>query len=102
MEQNGLTYNYEELINKSEEINLFAVNLDKHLITLSNLNKKISNNFFNEQANTIYKSLEYLNNKSAEIQESLIAFSRAIHDDIAPTYKEIESKAQEKVDSYYE
>ncbi len=102
MEENGLTYSYEELINKSEEINLFATNIDKHLITLANLNKKISNNLSSEQANSIYKSLDYLNSKSSDIQNALIAFSKSIHDDIAPTYKEIENKAKEKADSYYE
>ena len=101
MSTNTLTYSYDELIQRSEEIELFANNFDKELSVLKNNVTKMSGNLSNENASIIYKLLEKINNKSEDIQKALVFFSKSIHDEIAPTYLKIENKARDTVEDYY-
>lgn len=94
-------YSYEELINRSEEIDFFAKNFDKHLMNLSDLGKNLSRNITSNQAEEAIKRLKTVNTKSSEIQLALVNFATTIREEIAPAYENIQDAAREKTRSIY-
>jgi gas vesicle protein len=97
----GLTYTYEDLIQKSGEIKNFTYKFSGQLEELLNTASNISQNYQSEEATKVINAIQKVEEDAEDFKEAIAKFADVISEEIAPTYKAIEEETSDAVSDIY-
>lgn len=97
----GLSYSYDDLIQKAEGIRTFTTRFTAQLTELTHTASDISNNYQSEDATKIVNAIQKVEEDGEDFKEAIRKFADIISEEIAPTYQAIEQETSSAASSYY-
>ncbi len=97
----GLSYTYEELIQKAEGIRSFTNKFSSQLNELAGTAQDMSQNYQSDEATKIIGAITKVQEDGEDFKEAIRKFADAISEEIAPTYKAIEDETASAVSNIY-
>ena len=97
----GLTYSYEDLIQKAEGIRNFTGKFTTQLNELSSTAQEMSQNYQSDEATKIIEAITKVQEDGEDFKEAIRKFADAISEEIAPTYQKIEEETASAVSNIY-
>ena len=94
-------YSYEDMITLSNEIINFSSTFQNQILDLRDNARNINRNYQSEASTEITNAIDTVAQDAGQFEKAIREFARAIAEDIAPNYRNIESAAAASATDMY-